>query len=46
LDLSDRLQRAEITTTLVTTNLIPSNWGKIFDTATRFGDLGSPQYEW
>lgn len=27
-------KRAEITTTLVTTNLVPSNWGKIFDTAT------------
>lgn len=27
-------KRAEITTTVVTTNFIPSNWGKIFDTAT------------
>jgi DNA replication protein DnaC len=27
-------KRVEITTTLVTTNLIPSNWGKIFDTVT------------
>ena len=27
-------KRAEVTTTLVTTNLIPSNWGKIFDTVT------------
>jgi DNA replication protein DnaC len=27
-------KRAEVTTTLVTTNLIPSNWGKIFDSVT------------
>jgi DNA replication protein DnaC len=27
-------KRTEVTTTLVTTNLIPSNWGKIFDTVT------------
>lgn len=27
-------KRAEVTTTLVTTNLVPSNWGKIFDTVT------------
>ena len=27
-------KRAEIGTTLVTTNLIPSQWGKIFDTVT------------
>jgi DNA replication protein DnaC len=27
-------KRAEITTTLVTTNLVPSQWGKIFDSAT------------
>ena len=27
-------KRAEATTTLVTTNLVPSNWGKIFDTVT------------
>ena len=27
-------KRAEVTTTLVTSNLIPSNWGKIFDTVT------------
>src|SRR4030042_4096329 len=27
-------KRTEITTTLVTTNLVPSNWGKIFDTVT------------
>lgn len=27
-------KRSEITTTVVTTNLVPSNWGKIFDTAT------------
>ncbi len=27
-------KRTEVATTLVTTNLIPSNWGKIFDTAT------------
>jgi len=27
-------KRTEVTTTLVTSNLIPSNWGKIFDTAT------------
>jgi DNA replication protein DnaC len=26
--------RTEVTMTLVTTNLIPSNWGKIFDTVT------------
>lgn len=27
-------KRVEVTTTLVTTNLIPSNWGKIFDSVT------------
>ena len=27
-------KRAEVTTTLVTTNLIPSQWGKIFDSVT------------
>lgn len=27
-------KRTEVTTTLVTTNLVPSNWGKIFDTVT------------
>ena len=27
-------KRAEITTTLVTTNLVPSQWGKIFDSVT------------
>jgi len=27
-------KRAEVTTTLVTSNLIPSNWGKIFDSVT------------
>lgn len=27
-------KRTEIATTIVTTNLIPSNWGKIFDTTT------------
>jgi len=27
-------KRTEITTTIITTNLIPSNWGKIFDTVT------------
>lgn len=27
-------KRTEVTTTLVTSNLIPSNWGKIFDTVT------------
>jgi DNA replication protein DnaC len=27
-------KRTEVTTSLVTTNLIPSNWGKIFDTVT------------
>lgn len=27
-------KRAELTTTLITTNLIPSNWGKIFDSVT------------
>jgi len=27
-------KRAEVTTTLVTTNLVPSQWGKIFDSAT------------
>jgi DNA replication protein DnaC len=27
-------KRAEVTTTLVTTNLIPSSWGKIFDSGT------------
>jgi DNA replication protein DnaC len=27
-------KRAEVTTTLVTTNLVPSHWGKIFDSVT------------
>jgi DNA replication protein DnaC len=27
-------KRTEVTTTLVTTNLVPSNWGKIFDAVT------------
>jgi len=27
-------KRGEIATTIVTTNLIPSNWGKIFDSVT------------
>ena len=27
-------KRTEVTTTLVTTNLVPSDWGKIFDTVT------------
>jgi DNA replication protein DnaC len=27
-------KRTEIATTIVTTNLVPSNWGKIFDTVT------------
>lgn len=27
-------KRAEVTTTLVTTNLVPSDWGKIFDSVT------------
>jgi DNA replication protein DnaC len=27
-------KRSEVTTTLVTTNLIPSNWGKVFDSVT------------
>jgi DNA replication protein DnaC len=27
-------KRAEVTTTLVTTNLVPSQWGKIFDSVT------------
>lgn len=27
-------KRAEVATTLVTTNLIPSQWGKVFDTVT------------
>ena len=27
-------KRTELTTTLITTNLIPSNWGKIFDSVT------------
>jgi len=27
-------KRTEVTTTLVTSNLIPSDWGKIFDTVT------------
>ena len=27
-------KRTEVTTTLVTTNLVPSDWGKIFDSVT------------
>ena len=27
-------KRAEVGTTIVTTNLVPSNWGKVFDTVT------------
>ncbi len=27
-------KRAEVGTIIVTTNLVPSNWGKVFDTVT------------
>jgi len=35
----------EVATTLVTTNLIPSDWGKIFDAVTATPS-STAQYEW
>ena len=38
-------KRTEVTTTLVTTNLVPSDWGKIFDSRHRLSDPRPPEPE-